>query len=469
MLLIRPNGSQLTLGPASRAIKSSSPPLGLLYIASFLKKRGVVVDIIDNDVERSSFSELSLRIANFQPDFIGITTVSASFSRVLDLATLCKRLSKAKIILGGPHVSGLHREVLEQNQNFDMVIRGEGEKSFLDLIEGYDLDSISGLSYRKGNIVFCSSNLRRIENLDELPFPDFNILKLSNYKDPIYNMYGNPVIPIITTRGCPFDCIFCASGTIFGHKVVKRTVGNVIEEIKGRVKKHPKCVIRFFDDSFTLDKKRVVKLCERLKKIGVKWICSARADNLNFNLLKIMKESGCSLIQIGVESTNEVILENINKKVTFKQIEDSFYWANLLGLDVYSTFIIGLPGDNYESIKNTIKISKKFNSIFTLFLPPVPYPGTKLYEYGREKNLLLFKEWADLDAPKYKNLAMGHLNLSKSEIIYLIKYAYNSFYFRWSYIFKNIIVSSLKQPRRIKYFLNLSSIFIKYFYFKRMN
>jgi radical SAM superfamily enzyme YgiQ (UPF0313 family) len=463
VLLIRPSGNESSLGEAGKKLASSVPPLGLLYIASFLKNNGIETDFIDNDLERNSFSQLSVIIKNYRPDIIGITAVTAEFSETLMLARMCKSVSGALLVIGGPHASGVYSEILEKYPEFDIVIRGEGELPFLDLARGNEWGIIRGISYRLNNRIIHNAECPRIENLDALPFPDFDQVDLPKYKDPFYTVYGSPTIPIVTARGCPFECVFCASKVIFGRKVVSRSVGNVMEEIDCLIKKYPCGVVRFFDDTFTLDKKRTLDFCEKLKKRNIRWICSVRADSVNYDLLKCMKESGCCLIQVGVESGSSDVLKEIKKNTAIEQARAVFRWAHKLNLDSWASFIIGLPGDDAGTIKETMSLAKEINPLFALFFPPVPYPGTELYAYAKKRNLLLFNDWTQICAPKYKKIAMRHVIFDERQIAYLVKKAYKAYYFRIRYILVNTIVGSLYRPKKIVYLMGLAHKFIKYF------
>jgi len=463
VLLIRPNGNESSLGAAGKKLASSVPPLGLLYIASFLKNNGIETDFIDNDLERNSLSQLSAIIKNYKPDIIGITAVTAEFSETLTLARMCKSISGALLVIGGPHASGVYGEILDKYREFDIVVRGEGEFPFLDLARGKEWGTIRGISYRLDNRIMHNAECPRIENLDALPFPDFNQFDLWKYKDPFYIVYGSPTIPIVAARGCPFECDFCASKVIFGRKVVSRSLGNVMDEIDCLIKKYPHGVVRFFDDTFTLDKKRTLDFCGELKKRNVRWICSVRADSVNYDLLKCMKESGCCLIQVGVESGSPGVLKKIKKNITIEQTKAVFSWAHKLNLDSWASFIIGLPGDDAGTIKETMSLAKEINPLFALFFPPVPYPGTELYEYAKERNLLLFNDWTQVYAPKYKKIAMRHAIFDEKQISYLVKRAYKNYYFRIRYVLINIMLGSLYRPKKIVYLMRLAHKFIKYF------
>lgn len=463
VLLIRPSGNESSLGAMGRKLVSSVPPLGLLYIASFLKNNGIETNFIDNDLERKSLSQLSIIIKNYRPDIIGITAVTAEFSDTLKLARMCKSVSGALLVIGGPHASGVYGEILEKYPEFDIVVRGEGELPFLDLARGNEWGIIRGISYRLNNKIIHNAECPRIDNLDALPFPGFDQIDLPKYKDPFYTIYGSLTIPIVTARGCPFECVFCASKVIFGRKVVSRTVDNVMDEIDYLIKKYPHGVVRFFDDTFTLDKKRTLDFCEKLKKRNIRWICSVRADSVNYDILKSMKESGCCLIQVGVESGSPDVLRKIKKNITVEQIRAVFRWAHKLNLDSCASFIIGLPGDDAGTIKETMHLAKEINPLFALFFPPVPYPGTELYTYAQEKNLLLFNDWTQICAPKYKKIAMRHVIFDEKQIAYLVKRAYKGYYFRIRYVLINIIWGSLCRPKKIVYLMRLVHKFIKYF------
>ncbi|HCX27733.1 MAG TPA: hypothetical protein DHI91_01165, partial [Candidatus Portnoybacteria bacterium] len=337
-----------------------TPPLGLGYISSYLKSRGWQTKIVDGLNLVLTNDELVSRCSDC--DVIGITCLSDFYLETIDLSKKFKKKNKI-VVLGGVHPSVLPQQSLADS-GADCVIVGEGEITFdllLQQLAKNEKPEIPGLFFL-GQKDFRPREL--IADLDSLPFPDWEQLNPTTYqKAPHGALIKNfPVAPIVTSRGCPYSCKFCASPAFWGQKLRLRSPENVIQEIEYLVNNFGVKEIHFEDDNLTLNRDHIVAICQLIlkKKIKISWATpnGIRADRVDEEILKLMKQAGCYYVVFGIESGNQEILENINKRETLADIKKAVESAHRLGIMTQGFFILGLPGETEETIKNTIKYAK---------------------------------------------------------------------------------------------------------------
>ena len=274
------------------------PPVGLTYLAGFVRERGCRVYIYDFQVEKQDFYEF---LKKFQPDLIGITCQTALFYNTLKLATRIKEIfPKVPVIVGGAHASYRPHDFFE-SPNIDLVVRGEGELTLSEIADYYQkgnlrLEDIKGISFKKNGKIIDNPHRELIEDLDILPLPAIDLLPLEKYHTSPDNYLGTGVGLITTTRGCPFNCVFCACKLAFERTYRKRSLDKVFEEIKYYLDKYNISQLFIMDDCFALDKKRTIEFCERMAKTGynkrVLWWCQTRVDLVDEELLEKMREGG---------------------------------------------------------------------------------------------------------------------------------------------------------------------------------
>ena len=360
------------------------PPLGLGYIAAVLMRDGNKIEISDM-VKCDQNEILKLRDSNF--DIVGISATSFSYNRACEILKGFKLINQDIItIMGGPHTTIALGDVL-QCKYIDYAIYGEGEITIAELVKllGSNADknqpqlaSIQGLIYRSPNGNALVNPPRPwITNLDALPFPAFHLFKNTKY----YHTY-----PILTSRGCPYNCIYCAAGTVWGHKWRSRSAINIIEEIEYAKKRYNWHGNNFgmIDDSFNVNVSRAFEFCELLidKKINIKWGCQGiRADNMPLELAKKMKLAGCHGVTIGIESADPRVLKNIKKGETIDQISTGIKNLFMANIIVGGSFMIGNPGDTLETLRKSIEFVQKSPLSFISFNNARPYPKTELWDF----------------------------------------------------------------------------------------
>ncbi len=409
---------------------SKAPPLGLAYIAAVLEKDGFGnVRIIDMKAEEMNFEELKKEISGFKPEILGITMATGQVSSAIRIIKMAKEINlKALSVIGGPHASALPEKTLEET-NADVCIFGEGEATMLELaqavVKKQGLDAIRGIAFKIGDLIKKNPPQPLIQDLNSLPLPARHLLPPpEKYSHDSRTTITNIETVVMTSRGCPFRCAFCDK-SVFGRTLRLRSVGNVSDEIEQLVKKYNINSIRFFDDLFTVVPSRVKEMCDEFKRrnLKIKWVCEARVNTVNLEMLKMMKDAGCTEVHYGIESGNQEVLNLQQKDITLEQVRQAIKWTNDAGIESRGYFIIGLPGDNKKTIKETIKFGRSLNLTSAGIFFYAPYPGNfmrkyKLEDYGE----VLAKSWDDYIT--FEKPVFIPKGMTEKELIKLFKRAY---------------------------------------------
>lgn len=421
-----------------------SPPLGIAYIASTLVDwGGHEVKIIDAALGENGSANIIKKIGMFSPDLIGVTSMTPSFQSAITIAKMIKSYYKIPIVLGGPHATIMHEEIMKNFPEIDFIVRGEGEITINELANSMEKEKsfkkIKGLSYRENNKIINNPQRPLMENLDVLPFPARDLLPENGYRQPIGN--PNSFTTLITSRGCPFSCVYC-SKSVFGKKFRFRSPENIIKEIVDVIENHGVKEIVFYDDVFTLDKSRISKLCDLLieNKIDIPWKCESRVDLVDEKLLEKMGRAGCHIIAYGVESGNSRLLKIINKGVSKKQIYEAFKKTKEFGIETLAYFMIGIPGETKKTIQETLNFAIELDPDYVQFSIATPFPGTELYETAKRKGYITSDyAWDDY---RYfgKNVApiIRTNELTQEDLKQELKRLIRNFYFRPRYIAKQM-------------------------------
>lgn len=458
VLLINPPTSNLYA-----KIGNNMPPLGLAYLAAVLRKSGHWVEIIDLCIEPKALSKLSSN--NF--DLVGISADTPRFPAAVAIAKEAKKKNSI-IVMGGYHVTFMDEEALK-TRVVDYVVRGEGEESFLNLVnaieEGSDPKDIHGLSYSDGNSTIRTKEAFPPSDLDHLPIPARDLLPLAKYNA---TLRGMPMANLITSRGCPFNCYFCASSRFGGLKWRARSPSSIADEIEQVYNEFGYHSFAFMDDNFTLNPKRVIEFADELDRrgININWWCFSRVDTLAKNefLVKRMAESGARMVFLGLESSSEQVLKDYRKGIKTDQAQQAIELLTKYGINIYGSFIIGAIHETKKMILHTISWAKKLNPHTVQFSILTPYPGTDLFEQVVKENRLLHRHWEFFDAA---HSVIKTDYLLPSQIQKLLAKAYRKFYFSPSYILhfsqeglknKNLMQSMIKSIKFLLTFLSLSFI-----------
>jgi magnesium-protoporphyrin IX monomethyl ester (oxidative) cyclase len=415
LLLYPPDSSLLTEG----FFVHRSPPLGLAYIAAALEETGHDVKVIDCVIENYkqttlegdhyqiglSWDEIEERIQRIKPDLVGLSCLFTSqFQNLKKTAALIKKIDPTiKTVAGGAHPSSAPYEVMADT-NLDYIVIGEGEHTMLSLVrsleDGSELDKIDGLVCRKEGLVKVNPKKSFITNLDSLSFPARHLFPMNKYleltKD--HRMDGifterSPYTAMITSRGCPNRCAFCAIHRIWGGFWRARSSKNVVDEIELLVEKYGVKEIHFEDDNLTLDKNRMHDICDEILRRGldIRWATpnGVHINTLDEALLRKMKRAGCYSLFLGIESGNQNVLNQLIKKgISLERVSEIVRCIRRVGINVNGFFVLGFPGETRETIEDTIKFAKSLDLDSAIFSIATPYPGTELYDQCTSKGYL---------------------------------------------------------------------------------
>lgn len=377
------------VSPAWEVMVNSYPPLGLGYLAAGLQKEGHQVKIFDFGLRPEMKPEQEAdEVVEFNPDLVGITVWTHLYYHALELAReiRCRKLN-ISIALGGPHITVYPLAAFEDGL-VDYTIYGEGEETVVELARALQgegsVEEIRGLCYRKDGSVVKNDPRPFITDMDSLPFPDRDLLEVKKY--PLRSDDGEPMTTILTSRGCPYGCIYCFKG-LFGNKYREQSAFQVVKEIEHVQQEDGIQNFYFVDDLFVFNRKRLHQIISLLRerKIKIKWQCLARVDRLKEEDYQLMAEAGCYEIHFGIETGNEEIMKQIGKHITLDQVRKAVSWAREAGIRAKGYFMIGLPGDTKATIRQTIEFAIDIDLDDAMFSLTTPFPGTKLWEMAKEK------------------------------------------------------------------------------------
>jgi len=362
ILLIAP-----PFGKKIRKKVETYPPLGILQLSAYLREKGIESEMQDLTVSETPKREIKKIFTENDFQVVGISCIIASYKSSVMIARQIKKLKPGiKIILGGIYPTFDDKEILKNNPEIDIIVRGEGELTLWKLLEklknNKDFSKILGISFRKGTVVYRNPDRPLIDNLDELPMPAYDQLKTLNYFQKIGKFL------IITSRGCPYQCSFCSTSNYWRHRWRAKSAEKVLAELEKLVNLGAKNIL-VGDDLFIPDKKRVIEICQGIirKKLKFKWICSFRANLVDKTLLRWIKKAGCDSIFIGGESGNQKTLNKIDKRQTVEEIIRARQLCKECNVKLVISFIIGFPWEKKKEIEDTINLAKQIKADETVW------------------------------------------------------------------------------------------------------
>jgi radical SAM superfamily enzyme YgiQ (UPF0313 family) len=422
-------------------------PLGLGYIASYLRMKGYTVELIDNAIERYDEDRFIEYLKKTRPRYVGVSFYTGCAIDGHRLSRIVKNFDNTIIVIaGGPHASALPSDILS-NEHVDYVVRGEGEETMASLLSALDnkfgVEQVSGISYRKDKEVIDNSPRPLIDNINDIPFPAYDLFRVDKYfLAPSRRFTRGMVGSIITSRGCPQRCAFC-SRAIFGRSIRYRSPENVVDEIEELIKKYGFTEFEFRDDTFTLDEERAVKICELIIKRNIKiaWNCCGRVNQVSDRLFKALSQAGCRALFIGAEFGTQRMLDLMKKDITLEQIQTAVNQCKKYKILSLTSFIIGAPGETVKTVKETIAFAKKLDPDFVSFCAYTPLPGSELFDDLVSKGIINIDNvnWEEcirllLYPPPFQ---VG--DFTPRELVKWQKKALREFYLRPKYILKRIL------------------------------
>jgi len=442
----------------------------MAYAAGVLMEAGHKVKLVDAPAENKGLKEVLAAAKRFKPELCVLDTSTASVHSDINVAGELKKEAGCFTVLVGTHVSALPEWTLKQSELVDAVCVKEYDYTLRDLAKELEkkkpsLGGVKGLAWRKDGKIKVNKERELIQDLDKLPFVSKVYKKFLDSKNYFYPANLYPEVTIVAGRGCPYRCTFCLlPQTLFSRQYRKRSVANVIEEVKYILENFPEAKEIFFeDDTFTADRKRVREFCGAVLEAGLKftWSTNARAD-VDLETMKRMKAAGCRLLCVGVESGDQRILNNIHKGTTVVGIKRFMEDSKKAGLLVHGCFILGNQGETKETIRKTVDFAKDLEPDTAQFFPIMVYPGTESYKYFEEHGYLTttdFSEWVNEEGSH--NTIVSRPGLSNEELVAGCDLGRREFYLRPQYIGRKL-KQGVTSPQEIPRLAKASGTFFKY-------
>ena len=429
-----------------------NPPIGLAYVAAVLEQNNIGVQILDANALNLSPQQVVDHIKKINPTIIGLSILTPAHQYCVDVI---KNIPQNILtVTGGNQATALPKELLRQG--FKVIVLGEGEYTMLEIAQGKSLDDIKGIAYLKNNEIQINPPRPPLD-VNKLPFPARHLLPSNGVNLP-YKSANTQYFPwtgIFTSRGCPYNCYYCFKKT-FGYIVRSRSVKNIIDEILFLKKNYNIKELDIYDDLFNFDLERAEKILDEIIKrnldLYIRCSNGLRVDKITPSFIEKLKKAGCGYVAFGIESGDQEILNKIPKQVTIEQIKEAVRLTKKAGITTTGFFIFGLLGDTKESMEKTLNLAKELDLDLASFTIATPYPGTRLWDTVKEKGKIALTKWEDFHHSTGKMMFSYPGVASPEEVEEMYRRAYREFYFRPSYI--------LKQISRIRSFSQIKNMFL---------
>jgi len=435
---------------------TSWAPLTLAIIAALLRDLGFSVRLMDCSNDRIGFADLQKEIESYKPALIISNTSTPSIKGDLNVSSLAKRVDPGvKTVFFGIHVTALPEETFRMNPDVEMIASGEPEYTLRDLAismrDNKPLGEVAGLIYKKGSDIVYNDKRPFMTNLDELPFPAWDLINLKGYKLPITN---RPFLLVLTGRGCPYPCTFCAAKSFYGSQPRLRSWRKVVDEMKYVKETYGINDFLFWSENAIVDKKQIQDISSGLAKEvpGVRWVCNGRVDMVDEDLLRAMKKAGCWMIGYGIESATEKILGMMKKKTKPADIERAVLLTKKAGVEITGHVIVGYPGETKEDILATRKFLKNLDLDYIQVYCSVPFPGSPLYDEAKESGWIASDDWSMFE----QNFSIIETPyISAKEVMRLREEIIKDFYLDPRKILKTLF--KIRSPREALFFISFAA------------
>jgi len=435
-------------------------PLTLAIIAAILREVGFIVELKDCSNDKISFEDLKHILQEFGPHLVIVNTSTPSISSDLKVANLTKEIDKGiRTVFFGIHVTALPETVFKENSNVEFIVSGEPEYTLRDfalaLRDKHPISRVKRLIYRANDEIIYNRKRLAIENLDELPCPAWDLINIDGYRLPITN---RPFLLVLTERGCPYSCKFCAAGILYGQKIRLRSWRIIVDEIKYVRAKYKINDFLFWSENAIADRQHMYEIAQGLAKEvpGLRWICNGRVDGVDKDLLEIMKKAGCWMIGYGVEAGSQRILDLMRKRITIRDIEEAVQLTKQAGIEITAHTVVGYPGETKEDILSTIKLLKRLNPDYIQVYCCVPFPGSPLYNEAKKNDWLSSADWS-----RYEQgfSVISTPSLSAHTVMRLKEKIIKDFYFRPGKILK--MLSKIRSGQEMVFFLRFADRYFR--------
>ena len=435
------------------------PPLSILYLAAVLEEMNFKVSVLDQPALGLTIEEAVQWVEKENPDILGFSTLTSSGQTAALISTKVKEKNPhVTTVFGNHHATFNAERILRKYPSVDIVVRGEGEKTVVELAEclknGEDLKKVRGINFRNEGEIVSTPDQHLIDDLDSLPLPDRNLID-AEYHCVIAgaNIAPKKFTSIVTSRGCVYNCRFCSCTAIAKNRWRPRSAANTVEELKFLASEGYKQLI-FVDDSFTMNPKRVIAICRGIRKenLDLEWICEGRVDICSYDMLHEMVQAGCKVLYLGIENANRRILKYYNKRITPEQSETAVRTAKKAGVDVVAgSFIIGAPDETREEMWNTVKFAQRVPIDIPQFNILGAHPGNDIWNEFVAKGFLDPEKWWE------KGVAVcdvyPYAKVSRDEIMRIMHNAFFQHAYRPSFLVKQV-AKTLKSMYRMNVFMN---------------
>lgn len=435
------------------------PPISLTQTAAVLRQRGHEVRVNDCSVEGVGKENLQNLVRDFCPDLLVMNSTTPSLNFDMTIPALIKEaLPETKIAAFGIHVGTLPEETFAMSQALDYIVRGEPEMTIADLADGLsngsDLTAIPGISQRRNGSVHHAQERAFLKDLDELPYPAWDLIDLDNYKLPFS---GRRFLMITTARGCPYDCIYCVAQSYYGRKIRMRKVPKIVDELVYLRDRFGVEDFFFWSESFTIVKAAIKELSREImhRDLKIRWVCNSRVDNVDRELLELMKQAGCWMISYGVESGDQAILDAIKKDITLQQIQEAIRLTRQVGFQIAGHFVLGLPGETPQTLRKTYDFACSLDLDYAQFYCASPWPGSEFFKMAKTEGWLASDNWDDFEQDQS---VTNYPNLSAEQITRFRNSAARRFYLRPKIIWRTM--RRLKSPGEFVNFLRMMRAFL---------
>lgn len=413
--------------PGTRGfLQNGLPALGILSIASYAEQQGFKVAVLDVHIERLDDRETQTRIAAMKPRVAGITVLTNTAIPAHRIARLCRAAAPGcTVVVGGVHAEALPQDML-RNSAIDAVVRGDGEEPMVEILQGKPLSEVRNVSYRDGRRLVHNPNRPIEKDLDKYPLPAYHLIDFKRYFPAVGTYRRLPAINMLMTRGCVGRCTFCNSAMT---TLRTRSAASVAEQVKLLRERYGIRQVQFYDDTFTAMRKNVFEFCRLMaqQRVDVTWTAYIRADCFSDEMAAAMKQAGCYQVLMGIESADERIMKSICKPIDRQKYKEAVAAAHRHGLEVRGSFILGNIGETWDSMETSLRFAKEIDLDLMQMGILTPLPGTEVFRYAVQHNLLVHRNWNEYGA------AIPLLNLptiSGADISRFERHAFRSFYLR---------------------------------------
>jgi len=432
---------------------SKWPRIGVAYIAGFLRKQGVAVNILDCKVLGLTLQDVEDEVRKYRPNIVGLGPFTEEIYDAYAVCKIVKKVDPAIVtVFGGPHVSAVPERTLKEFPLLDYVFYGEGEVSFYEFVRGVIPENIHGLAYRDRSNFIVNPPAALVNNLEFFSYPAWDLFPIDAYRGYLTSHFREKVseptleLPILSARGCPFRCNFCFK-TYPGLR--NRDAIKIVDEIEYDIKTYGATEFFFVEGTFAADRKQGFVICDEIisRKLNIKWVVETRVNAIDKELLRRMKEAGCTQVEFGVESGDEDVLKKSGKGITVAQVKYAVSVAKEIGFKVGCYFVIGHPYETRESIKRTYTLARDLDPDIMNVGIMIPYPGTKIREMaekGEGNYRLLCSDWSEYTKQRGGPLELTNLSIKQLQRIQSIEYI--KYYMRpkkMLYVLKNFPIDKV--------------------------